>query len=138
MSNEKEKDKTINFGRKHDNWTNGGKPRPRCRMTGCESPSQANSSLCPDHYRAHENERRSKLRKVQAGGNVPFVPMRGKQDLIVVMYEEGVVSGAYLYKCVRKLSPFETKVIYGESPRKAKLDDGTLILTATDARRGKK
>lgn len=137
MSNENEKDKTINFGRKHVDWTNGGKPRPRCRIEGCEHPSQANSSLCPDHYRQHENERRSKLRKVQAGGNVPFVPLRGKQDLIVVMYEEGVVAGAFLYKPVRKLSKFEVQTIYGESPRKAKMPDGTLILTAVDARRKK-
>lgn len=138
MSNEKAKDKTINFGRKHVDWTNGGKPRPKCKIEGCDSPSQASSSLCPDHYREHENKRKKNLRKIESSGNIPFVPLRGKQDLIVVVYEEGVVAGAYLYKCVRKLSPFEIKNIYGESPRKAKMLDGTLILTATDARKGKK
>ena len=135
MSNSKQPH--INFGRKNDHFSNGGKPRPLCRIEGCESPSQANSTLCPDHYRQHENQRRAKLRKVEAGGNMPFVPMRGKQDLIVVVYEEGVVDCAILYKPVRKLSKFEVETIYGASPRKAKLDDGTLILTAVDARKKK-
>lgn len=135
MSNSKNPE--INFGRKNDHYTNGGKPRPRCRIEGCEHPSQANSSLCPAHYREAENKRRSKLRKVQAEGNVPFVPLRGKQDLIVVLHEDGVTVGAFLYKPVRKLSPFEIKTIYGESPRKAKMSDGTLVLTAVDARRKK-
>lgn len=136
MSNEK--DKSINFGRKHVGWTNGSKPRPRCRMEGCESPSQANSSLCPVHYREAENKRRKKLRDIESSGNIPFVPLRGRGDLIVVVHEEGVVDSAILYKPVRKLSKFEVETIYGESPRQVKLPDGTLICRAVDARRGKK
>lgn len=133
-----EKDKSINFGRKHVGWTNGSKPRPNCKIVGCDNPSQANSKLCPTHYREAENKRRKKLRDIEAGEMVAFTPLRGRGDLIVVFYDDGMVDKAVLYKPARVLSSFEIKTIYGESPRKARMDDGTLILTAVDARRGKK
>lgn len=125
----KPKGKGNGRGGYNPHFTTGGIERPKCVIEGCDNPRQHKRTRCSVCHRQYETERKRNRAKRVTQPMLPFTPLTGGDDLIVVVMSDDKVAGAVLYKPVRKLGRVEAS-LYGGSTRASRLDDGTLLFKA--------